>query len=271
MITRLAALPMYDLEEIRDATDAFFAGLARHLARRGVAGVPTTLERGRDLAEQWTDPALLFGQTCGYPLTRALSGKVRVVAAPRHHVPGCEDGEYFSVVVVAEPSAARALSDLRGARLAINDDASHSGKNALGALVAPLATDDAPFFGAVVVTGGHVESLAAIARGDADVAAIDCITHALLARHRPAAVAGTRIVAVTAHAPAPPYVTAASTSDDDLARIRAALEDAAADPSRELRAARDALLLGGVKIVDERDYARIGALEAAHVSKRVFG
>ena len=36
----IASLPMYDLPETRSATDALWAGIARHLRAEGVAEVP---------------------------------------------------------------------------------------------------------------------------------------------------------------------------------------------------------------------------------------
>jgi ABC-type phosphate/phosphonate transport system substrate-binding protein len=267
-VTGFAALPMYDLREVRGATDALWRGLARHLRAAGIPDVPEALDRARPHEEQWSDPRLLFGQTCGYPLVRSLRGKVRVVATPCHDVPGCESGAYASVVVVAEASQTRTLDDLRGAAFAMNDRGSHSGANAIAALIAPLATPGAPFFSSVRLTGDHVASIAAVAAGEADVASIDGVTHALLTQHRPRALDGTRVLCATASAPAPPYVTSARTTDDDLARIRDALAAAMADPA--LASARAELLLRGVRVLPEASYERIAELEALHADKDVL-
>ena len=99
----------------------------------------------------------------------------------------------------------------------------------------------------------------------ADVAAIDCVTHALLARHRPAALAGTRVLCRTAAAPAPPYVTRADAGDDLVARLQAALR-AACDDSRARGRARG-LLLDGIEVLAASAYRRIpafGRLAARH-------
>lgn len=50
-----------------------------------------------------------------------------------------------------------------------------------------------------------------IARGEADVAAIDCFTHCLMTRHEPSFFAGTGASMRTDAAPALPYVTSAAT------------------------------------------------------------
>jgi ABC-type phosphate/phosphonate transport system substrate-binding protein len=269
---RIAALGMYDLAEARGHTDALWRGVARHLRALGFDDVPDGLERGRPLDHQWRDPQLLLAQACGFPLTHALAGAVRVVAAPCHDLPGCAQGEYRSLVVVRDRSPAREVADLAGAAVAINEAASHSGRNALLALVAG-ALDGAgprPFFGRVLFTGAHVESVAAVARGDADVASIDAITHALLARHRPGALEGTRVLAESAVAPALPYVTRRAADDDEVARLREALARTFADPDPELVRARDALLLRGVRPASEGDYARILELERAHAAERLL-
>jgi len=98
-----------------------------------------------------------------------------------------------------------------------------------------------------------------VARGEADVAAIDCVLHALLARHRPEALAGTRALCRTASAPAPPYVTRAGAGHDLIGHLRAALQAALDDP--ELAAARGALLLDGVEVLPPSAYDEIHDLE----------
>mgnify|MGYP001234520891 CR=1 FL=1 len=99
-----------------------------------------------------------------------------------------------------------------------------------------------------------------IARGEADVAAIDCVTHALIARHEPAALAGTRVLAQTQAAPALPYVTGIRTSEADWRRLRAALDRALADP--DLASVRDALMIEGFADLPLSDYHIMLEMEA---------
>jgi ABC-type phosphate/phosphonate transport system substrate-binding protein len=251
---------MYDLPEVRRATDGLWAGIARHLRSEGVPDVPAALDRGADAETQWGDPALLLSQACGYPITHAFARALRVVATPCHAIAGCEQGDYFSVVVVRDDASVTQLSELRGEIAVINEWTSHSGMNALGALVAPLEGDG--FFRDVVVSGSHVASLAMVARGEASVAAIDCVTHALLARWRPSALVGTRILTRTASAPALPFVTRASASEELVVRLRAALARAMHDDA--LSAVRDDLLLGGIAVLPEGAYDVIRELQSTH-------
>ncbi|HYZ25348.1 MAG TPA: PhnD/SsuA/transferrin family substrate-binding protein [Geminicoccaceae bacterium] len=253
-----ASLPMYDLPEIRPAQAALWAGLARHIAREGVADVPAALACDQPIAALWSRPDLLLSQCCGYDLVHAFAGALRPLATPCHGVPGCAGPSYSSIVVVAEDSQARSLDDLRGGVCAINSRHSHSGMNALRALIAPLSRGGR-FFRAVRVSGAHSASIGMVARGEADVAAIDCVVHALLARHRPAALERTRPLARTPSAVAPPFVTPARAGDDRARRLRAALVRAFDDPA--LAAAREDLLLAGIEIVPISVYVRIKAFE----------
>ena len=174
---------MYDPPELRQEVDAWWRALAAAFRSEGVAGVPDALDRGIAFDALWSAPDLLFAQACGYPLVGEWSDRLQYVATPRHAAPGCDGALYCSWIVVTDDAAAQSIGDLRGATCSINGRVSHSGFNALRALVAPLAKDGR-FFGDVRVSGGHSESLAQVARGEADVAAIDCVTFALLSRCR---------------------------------------------------------------------------------------
>ena len=242
---QLASLPAYDLPELREAHAVLWCCIARALRGAGVPGVPDALEPFEELVAPALDPRLLFTQTCGGPLVRELAGRVRVLATPCYAAPGCEGSDYRSLVLVHGDSAFEGLEDLRGARCAVNDPGSYSGVHALRAEVAPLAREGR-FFGEVQVTGSHLASVLRVRRGAADVAAIDCVTHALLARHRPLALRDTRVLCRTAPAPALPYVTRADADDALVEALRAALRAALSDPATA--EARTSLLIDDVAI-----------------------
>jgi ABC-type phosphate/phosphonate transport system substrate-binding protein len=254
----IASLPMYDLPEVRLALDALWAGLARHLAREGVPDVPGALTHDAPLDALWSSADLLLSQCCGYDLLNGYAGALCPLATPCYRAPGCTGPAYVSLVVVAENSPARGLEDLRGGVCAVNGWSSHSGMSALRALIAPL-NHGGRFFARIEVSGSHRASLAMVAHGEADVAAIDCVVHALLVRHRPAAVAGTRPLGQTPQAPAPPFVTWSGADDATVARLRAALFRTFDDPV--LEAARADLLLAGIEILPRAAYDRIEAFE----------
>ncbi len=254
---------MYDLPEMRAATDAWWDGLARALRREGTVDVPDRLTRDGTLERHWAAPDLLLSQTCGYPLTHALCGRVRLVATPCYETEACQGPNYCSVILVRADSGITDFSELRGARCAVNGRESQSGYSALRALAAPLSTDGR-FFSRVEVTGRHLASIERLAAGTADVASVDCVTHALLARHCPAALDGTRVLCRTASAPGLPYITRATASDDLVARLRAGLRRAFADP--DLASARQALLLAGFEVLPLAAYDRIIEIEQGALS-----
>ncbi len=234
---RFASLPWYDLAEVQSAHDALWTAVASRLRGAGVADVPAQLERDLDYVGQWHSGRLLLGQACGYDVATWQSKTLRVLGTPHFGFEGCDGPQYRSFVVVREESAARSLLDLRGARCVINTETSHSGMNTLRTLVEPLRSSG-PFFDRVRVSGAHEHSVAMVAAGEADVAAIDCITYGLLQRHRPAALDSLRVIAESDLAPAPPFVTSASTSLEEVEVLRAALVEVIAEAAPSWSALR---------------------------------
>lgn len=259
-VTRAAALPMYDLPELEAAHDALWAAIAVRLRAECVAGVPERLTRTEPLESIWSDPNLLLTQTCGYPLMTSLHERVALVATPHYSAPGCDGPFYRSAVIVRADSPASVLADLRGARCAINELTSNSGMNVLRAAVAPLAQGRA-FFGAALITGGHLASIGAVVSGEADVAAIDCITWAHWRRLQTAEAGLVRVLTWTECTPGLPYITAPATDVQTRAALSRALEDVAQDPS--LSEVRATLLLDGFSYLPDSRYRVILDLERA--------
>jgi len=234
----LACLPMYDLPEVRGASDAFWAGLAGHLRRERLGEFQERLTHDRPVVDLLSDPDLRFGQCCGSDLVGNLGTSLRLVATPHYAAPGCKAADYVSFVVVREDDRATGIADLRGTVCAINDVRSHSGAYALFALLAQDGPGHA-FFSEVEITGSHLASIDRVRDGGAAVASIDCVTWALLDRYRPAALRGLRVLTRTEAAPGLPYVTHADADADRLDRMRSAVLAAFADPA--LAEAREAL------------------------------
>jgi ABC-type phosphate/phosphonate transport system substrate-binding protein len=240
---------MYDLPEVRWATDAVWSAVAERLSAAGVR-TPPALSRGPAVHQLWTDPALLLSQTCGNPYVRTYRDRLRLVATLRYAAPGCDGPHYSSVLVVRADAPGDGLADFCGAVCAVNSWDSLSGWVALAA-----ALPEPQFFRAALVTGAHADSVAAVAAGEADIAAIDCVTYALLQRHRPAATAGLRVIGRTALAPSLPLVTRRDVDDGTVEALQSALRGALADPA--LAEARAALLIEGIEILGEADYDAI--------------
>ena len=254
----VASMPMYDLPEVESLLDSLWAGLVRHLKREGLTDVPDQIRHGRKVSALWNDSDLWLSQCCGYDIIGRYAGKLRPVATPHFGAPECKGAKYASNVVVAEHCEADDVLEMFGAVCVINGFESHSGSTALKALVAPR-NRDGRFFSEVKVSGSHVASLEMIRRGEADVAAIDCVTYALLESYRPEALTGIRKLGRTYRAPAVPYVTRWDHDKDRVERLRAALFSAFVDPF--LTTTRQALYLKDVEALSVSAYRRISEFE----------
>ena len=261
---RIASLAMYrDPPAVAAATRALWAFLRDSLRDGGVAGVPERLDEDIAHDEAWHDPRLLLAQTCGYPLASRLRGRVRLIATPVYDHPGCAGGTSGSVVIVRTDSPVSQVADLRGRTAAINDPASNSGMNLLRRLIAPHAIEGR-FFARVIESGSHVASLAAVAKGEADVAAIDGVTYGNLARFAPERLAGIRILTHTAKTPGLPFITRATANDREVATLRDVLIRVAGDPAAAR--IRDTLGLRGFVMLPESAYDAVLEMEREAVA-----
>ena len=230
MMLLTATLPMYDWPERRAETDARWAKLRDALRSEGF-DAPDELTRADDLAALWLAPDLLIGETCSHPLATDLAGRVRYVATPVHRTPGCGRGTYRSAIIrkgsgedMPAPRrtyAARFEPRAVAGRMAANKRSSMSGYVAL--------VRDSAAFGLVMPpqdeilwTGAHRASVRAVAAGEADYAAIDCVSWTLALDHEPAA-CDLFVAGWTASRPGLPLITSLGVDDYALARMRRAV------------------------------------------------
>ncbi len=254
----VAALPMYDLPQLKAATDTFWSAVAERLKNGGLRNVPPTLNRTDDYISTWSNSNLLLGQTCGFPMIKRFRNRVQIVATPIYEASGCEGAKHRSLFIVNAKSKCQALSDLRGAVCAVNGFDSNTGMNLLRAAVAHLAQGE-PFFQSIVVTGSHYNSLKAVAGGRADLAAIDCVSFAHLNHFEPELTGRVKDIGQSVLTAAPPFITSIETDVKALALLRDALSDVAVDP--KLESARSALSIGGFVYEMEADYEHILRIE----------
>jgi ABC-type phosphate/phosphonate transport system substrate-binding protein len=255
---RVAAFPMYDFPELETAHDELWSAIRGYLTDAGVAETPGQLTRRTDHAGIWTHPGLLLGQCCEYPLAKFFANQVRLVATPRYAVPGCDGATYRSAIVVREDDPAETLADLRDRRCAINERSSNSGMNLLRASIACLA-DGKRFFESIVLSGSHRRSVQMVASGNADVAAVDCVSFAHFRRLYPLFVAPLRILSWTPPSPSLPFITAAATSDTTLQRLRSSLAAVIAD--RAMDAVRSRLFIDGFDLEPTSGFSEVLRLE----------
>lgn len=246
----LISLPMYGVRPQQDV-QPFWQMLSQQLHYYGITEINEQLFWPSDLLLHWRDPALLLSQTCGFPLVTQLHQQVQLVGAFSYQSPYCSGVYYRSLVVVREDEDGEQLSDFRHRVVAYNSTDSQSGYNALRALIAPLAANGR-FFSRGIASGGHYRSIAMIQQRQADIAAIDCVSFALLQRANPSAVAGLKIIAQTDAAPGLPLITSLTTSAEQLIRIRQAISATVNSP--EATYAKDNLLIRGFSILSWSDY-----------------
>jgi ABC-type phosphate/phosphonate transport system substrate-binding protein len=244
MTQHIAELQMYVAPElIHQANERWLARILEHLGetRRDAAGL--------SLPDQWLSPHLLLTQTCGYPLMTALRGKVRVLGRPRYELPDSSGGNHCSLILGRIDDARPTLADFRGSRGVINGQDSNSGMNLLRHRLAPLQRDGR-FFAQVGISGSHRESLRWLREDLADLAAIDSVTFAYLARHAAEEVAGLRVIARSALSPALPFITAATVGEEQAEELLRVMNLAL----RELPQVAETLGLPEVLPANESDY-----------------
>lgn len=225
MTDYIAALPMYDWPECQAEVDAEWQKLRDEirdagiwapeaLARRNadllpvpggirdcdgddLAPDPATLPADElDLHTLWRHPRLLFGQTCWGPMELGLDRHVQVLGQPDYSDVEGGLGEFYSSAIVmradtpgavqAEPGERIPVDLFRNRRFAFNGSDSMSGVTALARDLERIG-ESLDIFSDRVLSGGHRNSIIAVASDEADVAAIDCRSWALARRFEPAA------------------------------------------------------------------------------------
>lgn len=256
-----ASLPMYTFDA--EANAAFWQALAAAFRTHGLADVPDRLENPAILAAHWLAADLFLSQTCGYPLVTHLKRQVEVVGTFHYAAPGCRGMYYTSVLVARADDARSTVAAFRGARAAYNGVESQSGYNCLRAVVAPLAGGKA-FFGETLATGAHYRSLKAVAEGEADLAAIDCISFAGFIAQEPALGRAVKVIGHTPEAPGLPIIMRAGSNAATLEAMRAGLADVIAD--ERLAPIRARLMIAGFTPTRFEDYAGILAMEEGAIA-----
>lgn len=240
---------MYDWPEVAPATDRLWAGMRDELRRAGIPA-PVALLRGRDPHAVWTAPDLLVAQTCGYPFSTSLSGRVGLIGTPAYAI-GTPPGRYLSVLVTRSGASTPTLEELAAGTMAFNGPDSQSGFRApqtlfrQAGLAMPART---------VETGAHRASIRAVAAGRADFAAIDAVSWQLALRHEPAA-RRLSVAAETAETWGLPLITAAA----NAAAAPLLLECIAGGIAALDRAGRDMLMIEGIVATTAADYAPLAA------------
>lgn len=213
----VAVLPMYDWPEIQSENDALWVTMRDRLRAEGI-NAPDGLDRTAGYRDSWLRDDLVLSQACGLPFATDLMGHVEFIGALDFGLEGCGPGQYRSHIVVSK-DANLEINDLNGLEFAYNSKCSQSGFACLQS--AGLTSGNG------LETGGHRESIHAVASGRAKFAAIDANTWRMAERFEPL-IEGLQILTSTPRTPAPVLIAAKGA---DVDAYRRALDIERADPS----------------------------------------
>jgi ABC-type phosphate/phosphonate transport system substrate-binding protein len=193
----IAALPMYDMAQLRPAHAALWASV-----RKALGFGPETLSFAHDSWRAARDPGLLLGQTCGLHYRARLFGQVKIVGALDYGVKGCMPGHYCSVIVAAL-SAPDRLEDFRTRRFAVNEGLSQSGWGGPYRYFRQKGIEVT----ALKPTGSHYNAALMVARRRADLAATDAVTWAYFQRFEKDLVGMLKVIDRTQQSAGLPLIT----------------------------------------------------------------
>lgn len=186
----------------------------------------TYAELNELLAKGELDAALLC--TGGYlDLARRDRSAVEVSAVPIIH----DSDTYQSLVIVPVASAATSLRDLQGARFAFTDELSLTGRAWVLHELRGFQQTPETFFSATVFTRSHDRSIAAVARGVVDGAAVHSIVFQHLLEKDPLLLEKVRIIQRSPEFGMTPVVASQRLSPEARARLREVLLGLSKDPA----------------------------------------
>ena len=239
-----------------------YAFIARQVQVR--LGIPTELVIGSSyerLSEQ-ADVSFLCG--LAYIELRRLGQPIEPLAAPllcgRRY-----DGRpvYFSDVIVRRDSPFRSFADLRGCSWAYNEPYSHSGPGiTCYRLVESGQTQD--YFGRVIQTGWHQQSILRVLAGAVDASAVDSHVLALARRDNPELDFSLRVIDSLGPSTIQPVVVASWLAEQLKADLRSVLLELTNSPGgRTILADR---LVERFVAIDDTDYDDLRRMRAACVA-----
>jgi phosphonate transport system substrate-binding protein len=188
-------------------------------------GIPVVLGVGESF-DGFVEGQIDMGFICGLTyvhLTNQCPSPVELLAAPvllgpRYH----DEPIYFSDVIVRRESAYQSFEDLEKSVWAYNESSSHSGYNLVEySLFKQGKTHD--FFGRMIASGSHLQSLCMVLGGVADATAIDSHVMDVLLQNCGDIAEKIRILSTLGPSTIPPVVAATRLDEQLKRRIRMAL------------------------------------------------
>lgn len=222
------------------ASTACFAALTDHL---------TTTLAGHDMSA--AVGSFDVGQICGIDFAKAAPGRYHYLATMVVDDSAVTEGCYNSQIITPLSGGLATIDDFDPIRhvMAMNEPGSFSGA---AVFAAHLRRHNIAGFESAVRSGGHLKSVAMVARGEAQLAAIDRTSFELARRAQPDDIARIKVIDETPLYPAPPLVADGSLSQDTADRLTDALL-----AFREQDAWQDMCRVLGIRdltIIDPADY-----------------
>ncbi|HEX9472583.1 MAG TPA: PhnD/SsuA/transferrin family substrate-binding protein [Steroidobacteraceae bacterium] len=249
---------------VTPAVEAGWRTLLEHIARMArLSSHYLPYPAPQPLEQLWMRPDLGCVLMCGYAIALELAPVTPIAAPIPRAAWAAGRAVYRSDLIVRADAPYQSLEDSFGARAGWTVEHSHSGFNALRHHLLAYRTRERPaLYGQMVgklLTARAV--LDSVRAGSIDVGPLDAYWHLLAARHAPELTAGIRVLASTELAPIPAFVAAATMPAELVARLRAALVNAASQPW--FAPLGDLLLLDGFAAVDTGQYATLLAWDQA--------
>ena len=206
--------------------------------------------------ETYRSPGLLIGHTCGYPYLKRWQATHEPVAVPVFDIPGCDGTGYRSWFICRADDERDTLAEFAQGVVALNHADSNSGMNVLRFALKDLSPGR-KFFRRVLNSGSHTESMRLVARGEADIAAIDAVSFHHASDAEPALAGDVRIFGRSATTTGLPFIRPRE-SAFGTARILEALDEALSSLPAP---ARDTLRLSGFSPIEVSAYERTLQME----------
>lgn len=202
------------------------------------------------------------GFICGLPYVLEhdkTRPSIKLLVAPVMKHPRYKNAPvYYSYVIVHKNSKIRHFSYLNGKTFVYNDEISNSGYNMPRAYMIGKGWTKG-FFGQVLRSGSHEESIRMVATGKADASAVDSLVYDYDKIYNPRFVSNTRILKVLGPVGIPPIVISTRTPARLRNRILTILVNMEKDP--EGRRILDKALVKRFVVVPDSNYNGIRKMQ----------
>ncbi|HEX2569976.1 MAG TPA: PhnD/SsuA/transferrin family substrate-binding protein [Polyangia bacterium] len=208
--------------------------------------------------------ALHCGFVCGLPYVMLHDREqpaARLIAAPIMKAPRYHgQPKYYSDLIVRKDSPYRTIYDLKGKTYVYNDELSNSGYNLPRYRLLQLGLTR-NFFGKLLRSGSHEESIRMVAAGEADASFVDSLVLDFDREKGYGHAREVRVIESVGPAGICPLVASAKVPADVVDKLQRELTTMHEDP--EGRRILDEALLERFAIVDDKNYDDIRAMRNA--------